>query len=441
MKKRGICGEVLYRGETSHLLRVANNQVSLNVSEQGAKFFVALQHNKRLISGSIATSPVNSHQIKKLVDTLYESISFVPEIHFLTPLLPICQQKPCIDRYDPEIENIDKKIMRRLYERVIQCYASQGIKTSGSFSAGMYEYGIINTLVDMPLYYKGTDYTIQTILQLPEGKKELRADSCGDTLSHYNPDTFLEEFDRLLHLIKSTECIEIEPGRYDVVFGSPAIADLISFLSWLGFDGETYEYEMGMLQKSMHKIGDKILGENFTLIDDPNDPEIVYGHPFGINGVERKREKLFEKGILRYLYYSDKLSSDRFGKKVNNDISAANLKVMAGDGPGSFDEMVESCDTQTLYIPYLHYMNSPNKAAGEITATTRFGTFLIEKGRVSKHFVNFRLHDTLFTLFSNIEWLSTTLSIVNLSDTYDLRLASSLTSPLFMKAKGVSFSK
>ena len=67
MKKRGICGEVSYRGETSHLLRVANNQVSLNVSEQGAKFFVALQHKKRCINGSIATSPVNSQKIKELI--------------------------------------------------------------------------------------------------------------------------------------------------------------------------------------------------------------------------------------------------------------------------------------------------------------------------------------------------------------------------------------
>ncbi|MGA1868855.1 MAG: metallopeptidase TldD-related protein [bacterium] len=440
MKERDICGELLYRGEKSHLLRVANDQVSLNVTEEGGKFFVTLQDNKRFARGSIATSAENITHIKGLIDDLHESIRFFPEVPFSTPMKPICQHTPYTAHCDPEIENMESSIMRGLYEKAIEYYAPRGLTTSGSFSAGMYEYALINTLVEMPLYYKGTDFNTEVVLQLMEGKKEVRIDSCGARLSQNDPDRLLKDLERSVHCMVSTECTEIKPGKYDVIFGINAIAELISFLSWLGFDGETYEYEMGMLQKSIHKMGDRILGENFTLIDDPEDPDILYAHPFGINGVERKGIRIFDKGRICYLYYSDKLSADRFGHAVNNDISTANLKLLGGEGPASFNEMVSHCAAQTIYIPYLHYMHSPNRAAGEITATTRFGTFLLEDGKVKKHFINFRLHDTLFNIFSNIEWLSSTLSAVNLADTYDLRFAKSLTAPLYMRVKGVSLS-
>ena len=440
MKKNGICGEISYRGEISHLLRVANDQVTLNVSEYGSNFFVSLQKNKKFAKGSITTTPFNLDKLKDLIGTLNKSIDFMPEVPFAKPMEPICQYDPCIYNYDQKIGNINSHIMRDLFEKSVKCFAPKGIRTSGSFSSGMYEYAKINTLVDNPLFYRGTDFNNEIILQIAEGKKELRCDSCGAKMSHYKPDKLLEELDFIFKLKDSTEQIEVSPGKFDVIFGINAIAELIKLLAWLSFDGETYEYGMGMLQKNKHKIGDKILGDNFTLFDNPNDPDILYSHPFGINGTNRSSIKVFENGILGYLYYSDKLSADRFGKKINNDISCANLKLEPGMGPGSFNEMLQSCDRPTIYIPYLHYMNSPNSAAGEFTATTRFGTFLIENGNVKNHFVNFRLNDTLFNVFSNIKWLGRRVGQVNLADTYNERLAKSLTSPCYIKVGGVSIS-
>ena len=443
MKTKGICGEISYRGEVSHLLRTANNQVTLNVSEYASKFFISLQKDKRFANGSISTTPLNLNKIKGLINDLNSSIELMPQIPFATPMQPICQHDPCTHNYDAEMENIDSAIMRDLYERSIKCFSSKGSSISGSFSAGMYEYGLINTLVDKPLFYRGTDFNNDVILQIAKGKREkreLRSDSCGAKISHYNPDELLKELDVIYKMKTATEQKRIEPGKYEIVFGINAIAELIRFLTWLCFDGEAYEYEMGMLQKSKHKIGAKILGDNFTLLDDPDDPNILYTHPFGLNGTARNKIKVFEKGVLGYFYYSDKLSADRFGMKMNNDIRCANLKLEAGTGPFSFDEMIKSCDKPTIYIPYLHYMNSPNSSIGEITATTRFGTFLIENGRVLNHLVNCRLNDTLFNIFNNIKWFSKRVGHVNLSDTYDERLARSLTCPYYMKVDGVSIS-
>ena len=51
----------------------------------------------------------------------------------------------------------------------------------------------VNTLVDKPLFYRGTDFNNDVILQIAKGKSELRSDSCGAKISHYNPDELLKE--------------------------------------------------------------------------------------------------------------------------------------------------------------------------------------------------------------------------------------------------------
>ena len=52
MKAQSISGTVTYKQETSHMVRCGRSQISLNVSEQGEKYFIELQQGKRKIAGS-----------------------------------------------------------------------------------------------------------------------------------------------------------------------------------------------------------------------------------------------------------------------------------------------------------------------------------------------------------------------------------------------------
>ena len=438
MKGRGLCGTVNYRGEVSHLMRAANTAISLNTSEKGSKFFIELQDGKKFSRVSLSAGVEDYDKIVKSILLAEKNICVMPEIPFATPMKPICQVKENIHNNDAALENIESAKMLDFFEGAKERFSERGTYVSGAFSCGSYEFGVINTLVENPLYHKGSDYSIEIVLQLTENKKEIRASQVGDCLKKIDYDAIYKELETALDVKKNTKRIDIEQGCYDVVFGRDAVADLLGFLSYLALSGEAYEYGMGMFQKASHKIGNKIFGDNFILSDSPEKENNIFPRTFGTNGICRKNTELITNGILKQLIYSDKMDCDRFNQKVNNDEAVINLIMETGEGPADFKEMVESCKTPTIFIPYLHYMNSPNRAKGEVTATSRFGTFLIEDGKIKNHLYKLRINEDLFKVFSNIEWLSRQTAFANTSDTYGLRMASAIQLPIYTKIKGIN---
>ncbi len=438
MKTKGFTGEVSFRGETSHLVRAANNQISLNTSEQGAKFFITLQDGKKFSNGSVATAIDNVDEIKKAIDVVASKLKHVPEIGFATPMEAVAQEAACTAYYDEKLENIDSTVMKDFFAEAVKRFAARKTAVSGAFSCGMYEYGLINTLVSDPLYYKGSDFNIELVLQLEQDKKEIRASQVGESMSQYKPEELYGTINTLLTLKETTPREDIAPGQYDVIFGFDAVAELTGIFTRLTLSGEIYEYGMGMMVKDKYSIGDKIFSDKLTIIDDPTGKDALFRRPFGMNGVKRVKTVLFEKGVWKTVQYSSKMDADRFGKKVDSDLGVANIVILPGDGPATFDDMVKSCTKPTIYIPFIHYINIPNRTKGEFTGTSRFGTLLIENGKVKSHLYNLRINDNLFNFFSNIEWLGKKLEHSNTSNTYGLRVADEIALPGFMKVNGIS---
>lgn len=438
MKSKGYTGEVSFRGETSHLVRAANNQISLNTSEQGAKFFITLQEGKKFSNGSIATSVENADAITKAIDVVAAKLQHVPEIEFATPMEAITQEKPCTEYYDEKLEHLDSAVMKDFFAEAVKRFAGRKTAVSGAFSCGMYEYGLINTLVSEPLYYKGSDFNIELVLQIEKDKKEIRASQVGETYAQYKPEELYTHIEQLLSFKETTPREDITPGSYDIIFGRDAVADIAGLIGWLAVSGEVYEYGMGMMPKDKFKFGDKVFSDKLTIIDDPESNTALFRRPFGLNGTKRGKTVLFDKGIWKTVMYSNKMDADRFGKKVDNDMNALNPVILPGDGPATFEEMIASCTKPTIYIPYIHYVNIPNRAKGEFTGSSRFGTLLIENGKVKSHLYNLRINETVFNFFGKIEWLSKKLEHSNTSNTYGLRMAESVALPAFMKVCGIS---
>ncbi len=438
MKSKGYTGEVSFRGETSHLVRAANNQISLNTSEQGAKFFITLQDGKKFSNGSVATAIENIEEIKKAVDVVAAKLNHVPQIDFATPMGTIAQERPCTAFYDERLENLDSAVMKDFFAEAVKRFAHRKTAVSGAFSCGMYEYGLINTLVTEPLYYKGSDFNIELVLQLEKDKKEIRSSQVGESYAQYKPEELYAHIDQLLTLKETTPREDIAPGSYDIIFGRDAVADIAGLIGWLAVSGEVYEYGMGMMPKDKFKFGDKVFSDKLTIIDDPESKTALFRRPFGLNGVKRGKTVLFDKGVWKTVLYSSKMDADRFGKKVDNDMNAFNPVILPGDGPETFEEMIASCKKPTLYIPFIHYINIPNRAKGEFTGSSRFGTLLIENGKVKSHLYNLRLNETVFNFFGKIEWFSKKIEHSNTSNTYGLRMAEAVTLPAFMKVQGIA---
>ena len=438
MKAENICGSITYRQETSHMVRCGRSQISLNVSEQGEKYFIELQQGKRKIAGSTTAQANDLDKLKALILSLQEKLAFMPEVAHLRPLEAIAQGEHSTSKVAPDLLQLDSTIMVNLFKQCAAKVAHDNIEISGAFSAGVQRYAVINTLVDEVQTYEGSDYNVEMVIQLLDhGKKELRVADVGHSLTQFNGEKLIAHLMAMYQVKTQTPRQDIAPGDYDVVFYADAFAELANYMGYVTLSGEAYQYGMGMLQKDQQKIGDKLFSEKLSIIDDPADPEVLFNRPVGLNGVLRPRFPLITQGVLNNLYYSNKDDCDRFSIDVNNDKTVASMKVETGNGPADFDAMVKSCIKPTLFISYIHYLNFTNPAKGEFTGSSRFGTFLIDQGKVRAHLYNLRINDSFHNTFNNIEWLSHTLTHVDCSNTYDMRNAQSVACPLFVKVNKV----
>jgi predicted Zn-dependent protease len=443
MQNKGLIGSVTYQHEISHMVRCGRSQISLNVSEQGEKYFIMLQQGQRKIEGSTTAQVEEIDKLKHFVLSLQEKLQFMPEVKHRNPLNIIGNGKEgqCLDsrEVDPEIANIESSIMVDLFKQTSESFSNERVEISGAFSAGIQSYATINTHVSEAITYQGSDYNIEIVVQLLDhNKKELRVADVGNSLTQFNDQKLIGHLTKMYRLKTQTTIQEILPSKYDVIFYADAFAELTNYMSYLTLQGETYQYGLGMLQKEKHKIGDKIFSDKLSIIDDPEDKNVLFNRAFGINGIKRPIFPLISNGVLDNMYYSVKEDCDRFNVTVNNDVSVAGFRVKTGNGPASFDEMVKNCIKPTLFISYIHYMNFTNAAKGEFTGTSRFGTFLIEKGEIKYHLYNQRINDSYHNIFNNIEWLSSSLTHINTSDSYGMRNASSIACPLFVKINNVN---
>ncbi|PKG37487.1 metallopeptidase TldD-related protein [Psychromonas sp. Urea-02u-13] len=454
MQAQGITGSVAYEQETSHMVRCGRSQISLNVSEQGEKYFIELQQGKQKVAGSTTAQIDELDKLKTFVLSLNEKLVFMPEVAHRRPMMPIAQAT--LDNHvdsttdktltngldkckvDPALANLDSKRLVDLFKQCAEYFKNENVEISGAFSAGIQRYAVINTLVEKALSYEGSDYNVEMVLQLLDhDKKELRVSDVGHALNQFDSEKLIKHLAKMYQIKTQTPRQEITPGEYDVIFYADAFADLTNYMGYLTLYGESYEYGMGMLQKDKHKVGNKLFSDKLSIVDDPEDTDILFNRPVGRNGIKRPHFPLISEGVLNNLFYSEKEDCDRFNVALNNDANVAGMKVQTGTGPATFDEMVKSCVKPTLFIPYIHYMNFTNAAKGEFTGTSRFGTFLIEQGAIKAHLYNQRINDSYHNTFNNIEWLSSTLTHINTSNTYGMRNAASIACPLFVKVNKV----
>jgi PmbA protein len=211
---------------------------------------------------------------------------------------------------------------------------------------------------------------------------------------------------------------EVEPGRYDLVVEPYAIGELFTWLSFVVFDTRAYQEGRSLLSKRM---GDKIMGDNVTLVDDGLSPETI-PLPFDFEGVPRQKVTLIDRGVAGGLCY-DLATAAKEGKKTTGHALPPgsgygpfplNPALEAGDS--SVEEMIASME-RGLYATRFHYVNGfvePMQAV--FTGMTRDGTFWVEGGEIKYGVKNLRWTESMLRAFSNVEALGRERRLVGVSD-------------------------
>lgn len=199
----------------------------------------------------------------------------------------------------------------------------------------------------------------------------------------------------------------IGAGAYDVILEHPAVTSLLGFLVHLGCGAQSVQEGTGWLAG---RIGEKLAGDNFTLIEDCLNPGTA-GRTFDYQGVPRQKVVLFDKGVATACVHDletaekDGVATTGHGNPHPSSYGpmAFNLHLEGGDS--SIEEMIRNTE-RGIYVTHFHYDNVVDPKIPTLTGMTRDGTFLIENGEIVGSIGNLRYNESVLDAFSRIESLS-----------------------------------
>jgi len=200
---------------------------------------------------------------------------------------------------------------------------------------------------------------------------------------------------------------ELPAGEYTTILEPDAVAELVSFMGYLGFGAKTVQEGRSFVSG---KLGQAITGEHFTLWDDGWDPAGL-PLPFDFEGVPKQKVMLIERGVARAIVYDtatarkDKVTSTGHALGPGSTAGPLPINLFVGPGESSLDEMIAETERGIL-VTRFHYTNVAERMRAVLTGMTRDGTFLIEDGRVTKPVRNFRYTESVLEAFSRIEAVS-----------------------------------
>lgn len=428
--ERGIDAFFTMHREKSHLMRIGNNSVSLNTSEDLTRLDVEVIEGRREGSFTVMGDITGPDYVRRALETAVEKASVSTPKDY-DPISRVVQESAEeMLQYDQELEEMDPGLKADVYRDIIQGVGSH-LNYSGSWSSGSTEVLLACTGNGNLAWRTGTDQQFTCVLKHPSEKWELASFQTGWKAGDVTAGNTVDSFKWLLP-VYGQPGFRVEPGEYTVLFGSQAVAEIMGMAVGTGLSGRGYEE--GMNWTCGKKPGDPILSNRITLTDDPDDNN-TFRFGFDMAGMTRGRFPLIEQGRMVSLFY-DLATAARYGRKPTPHHGSASLAMVPGDGPDCPLEAVKEMG-RVLYIPALHYTHIPNRSKGVFTGSSRFSAVLVENGEMVSPIFSSRITDTFQNVLGNVAVLAPWQTSVNGSNTYDRRMPEAASVPGYMVCTGV----
>lgn len=378
------------------LTRFANSEIHQNVYNSDTEVTINVIDNKKI--SEVKTNVLENDDLIALLRSAEEKLKFLPEGEIDLPKL---SDSNIIEKDDYCMElneafNISNRA--ELLKNGIDML-DDGYIAAGAFSLTNMAIAWGNTN-GVRRFASGSNIYLNAMIIHESG-----ASGCVDVnVSKPEELDVIAEFKKSYNKAKmGLNPISIEPGKYDVILEPLAVGDLIMFTGYVGMNSKFYQAGMSCFTGS---LGEKVLGDNITIIDDVNNPN-TNQMPFDFEGYERKKLNLVENGVLKEITY-DTITAIKEGKESTGHSlgysgeGGVPLNLVVSPGNSSLEEMIRSTK-KGLLVSKFHYMNIVNPREGMMTALTRDGLFLIEDGEIKAPVHNLRFTDNITRIFNNVE--------------------------------------
>ena len=387
--------EVLVTEWDSALTRFANNGIHQNVAERDVSVRVRVVKD-----GKTGVASINQLNETAAQDVLRRAIA-IADLQPKGELVPMpgpAKSQP-VEAWSDATASATPEERADFVEAICAKAGRAGLKAFGAFSTGAEQLAIANSL-GVFHHHRSTEATINTVV-MGEAGSGYADRSAIDVRELDKDDLASEVIDKAQ---RNQNAQPVEPGDYEVVLEEYAVAEMLEFLSFIGFGALAAQEE-----RSFMRLGERITGENIDIWDDGLDPS---GAPmsFDFEGVPKQKVQLINHGVATGLVY-DMQTAQRAGRpSTGHGLPAPNtdgpFAVNLFMAPGKTPKPELTTDIKRgIWVTRFWYVRVVQPKASIITGMTREGTFLIENGKITRPVKDLRFTQSI------LEALNSTLAI------------------------------
>ncbi|MEM3536774.1 MAG: TldD/PmbA family protein [Candidatus Bathyarchaeia archaeon] len=401
------------------LTRFANSQVHQNVARKSGGVAIKVILNKKI--STVQVNTLEEKEIEKAVEQAVKIAKASPPNKEFKSLPEPEKWTPIKGALDKETASCEPKYRAEKVKEAIEtahAKSSSVRAVAGYFSTGSLAYAVANSLglsawAEMSIAYMKTTVISQSGASEGFGT----AEKYSRTVKDVKPS--LLAADAAEKSVKSLNPVKLEPGEYEVVLSPLAVSALMMYMGYIGFSAVPYQDGQSFVKYCLNQ---QVFDSKLTVRDDARNPKTLYALPIDGEGVPKKALDLINKGVVseNSICYNSFTAGKENKKSTGHALPP--IGAYYGERPMPFNVIVEAGDATLdeaisetkygLFITTFHYVNPVEPTKAILTGLTRDGTFLIEKGEISKPIVNMRFTDSMLSAFKDIPMIGKDLEMV-----------------------------
>ncbi|MDD5770041.1 MAG: metallopeptidase TldD-related protein [Candidatus Gracilibacteria bacterium] len=363
-----------------------HDEVSLDSNENINTSITIIKENKKSVFG------IDSYSLEKIEFAIKDMLKVIDFGECDKDIiLPNITDKIKKDFSNPELENISFEDLEAEFLKFKNFDFAKNIFIE-TFSIGVNyaTHHYINSLGAFKTQIDNSSFYYIEIFGENEDKKENHYKYCS---SKDKPNINLEDIKKLqdeLIFKLSDSKIDFKSGIYDITLDREVVIEFLDII--LGNMGAESIRE-GTSLFSKNKIGDKIFGENFTLINNPELKDYTGTMLFDKEGITAKKTILFEKGVFKSKFYDYKNALKEGLENLGNS-TISNIELV---GESDKNYLVGS----KILFTNLMAFHTVDESTGKFSLNGE--GYLLENGEKKDYIKNISLSGNIINLFSNIK--------------------------------------
>jgi predicted Zn-dependent protease len=381
--------EVMVTEWDSALTRFANNGIHQNVAERNVSVRVRVVKD-----GKTGVASINQLNEAAATDVLKRAVA-IADLQPRGEVVPMpgpATARP-VDAWSDATAGATPEDRADFVQTVCARAGRAGLKAFGAFSTSAGQFAIANSL-GVFHHQRSTQATVNSVVMGDAGSGY--ADRGSIDVRELDKDGLATEV--IEKAQRNQNAQPVEPGVYEVVLEEYAVAEMLEFMSFMGFGALAVQEE-----RSFMKLGERITGEEVSIWDDGLDPTGIPAS-FDFEGVPKQRVDLIKGGVASGLVY-DMQTATRAGRQsTGHGLPAPNtdgpFAVNLYMKPGSVAKADLVSDIKRgIWVTRFWYVRVVHPKASIITGMTREGTFLIENGRITRPVKDLRFTQSILEAF------------------------------------------